>query len=339
MEGLSRSGSRVWNRVAGNRAPGKMTLRRGYEYAKRRAKQTTIIRRYRTVKSKFRKTYAGNNFAMCWAGQRRANHIGVYSSGSCELASVVACIPSIKRVLNGTCCIINEWAADLRSDVLLQRLQDLPEEQIGPVIEKLHLSAGSFQSRLFEESFTVSGPNGVEEFPKKVVVLSIAVEVARTVYRHREHGLLVDPGGWWLAHSVDSVLANLSTVTWFQENFESVGKLSSEQFTNDFAEVVRLVKQKTGASVMVFNMPCIDPGSQIHNYQFVKDPQNMRRIEFNLALVELSRKLDFPIVDVDRIIKRTGISEAQVDFGHFPPEAYGPVSKEVFGILQDLKVF
>jgi hypothetical protein len=90
---------------------------------------------------------------------------------------------------------------------------------------------------------------------------------------------------------------------------------------------------------MVFNLLTVEPSNLTHNYQYVRDPHSLRRREFNMALVELSQKLDFPILDVDRVLKRTGISATQMDFAHSPAEAYGPVSSQAFGIMRELGVF
>src|SRR5206468_3932267 len=102
-------------------------------------------------------------------------------------------------------------------------------------------------------------------FPKTVVCLSVGPDLMRTVYRHREYGVLVDPGGAWLNQSLELTLRDLSLASWFRANFVSVGKLSVDDFAANFAEVVRLVKERTGARVLVFNSLMVDPGSQIHN--------------------------------------------------------------------------
>jgi hypothetical protein len=304
------------------------------------AKEAHVPRRWTAVTNKLQKKYFGENFAIFWSGSDRENRIGLYAIGSCDLPAIFATMPLIRPVLNGTCCVIREGlVAHSRSDVLLQTLQEFPPQQIAEVIEKLQLGVDYFQPRLFEPTFTVPGPDGPQQFPKKLVILSIAGDVMRTLYRHREYGFLVDPGGWWLNQSMEKVLTELSTVSWFRENFVSVGMISVDQFMENFTEIIHLVKNKTGAPVMVFNLPTIDPGSRTHCYQFIKNPQNMRRQEFNLALVALSRKLDFPIVDVDRLLKKAGISDMQMDFAHYPTEAYGLIAQEAYEIMQELKVF
>jgi hypothetical protein len=279
----------------------------------------------------------GENFVLLRSGapQRR---VGVYARGSCDLKLLYACAPFIRPALKGTCCILSEGgAADARSDVLLQTLQSFPGEWLDSVRERLGLDDDYFRPVLFEKTFTVPGRDGPEEFPKTVVCLSLGPDLMRTVYRHREYGLLVDPGGAWLNQSLELVLRDLSVATWFRDNFVSVGKLSVDEFVQHFSRVVRLVQSETGAHVMVFNTLTVDPGSLLHCYQLVKNCHAIRRRQFHLALVDLSRELGFSVIDLDRVLKRAGV-HIQVDFGH-PPPVFNPlIAQEVVRILREREV-
>jgi hypothetical protein len=70
----------------------------------------------------------------------------------------------------------------------------------------------------------------------------------------------------------------------------------------------------------------------------VKNFHPLRRRAFVVALAELSRQLDFSIVDVDRIVKRFGV-RAQVDFAQMSPHLNLLVAREVVRILHDRGVF
>lgn len=295
--------------------------------------------RLRWLRSRVEKKDSGFNYVIFWSGTQTENRTGIYLNEGCDLPAVFACVPMIKKVLNGTCCLFrNPKQGAFRSDLILQTLQNYPSELVKPVTKKLKLPSNYFHSDFFDPNFTVSGINGKEEFPKTVVIMTIGRDYNRTVYRHREHGFLVDPGGWWLNQSIDSVLGDLSTAKWFRENFVSLGKMSVDDFVENFGKVVKLLKQKTNAHVLVFNHLNLDPGNLTHNYQLVKNSQLVRRMELNLALVELSRQLDFSIIDVDRILKKAGIGD-MLDFAHFPVDLYQPIAREVFRILRDLEVF
>ena len=185
----------------------------------------------------------------------------------------------------------------------------------------------------------MEGPDGPEEFSKDVVVLSMAPDVMRTLYRHRQHGFLVDPGGSWFNSNMRQVLRDLDKVVWFRKNFEPIGEMTVQGYADNLFKIIQRIKQDVGAHVLVYNVLTVEPGSNTYNYQFVRDPHSKRRREFYLALVELSRALDFSIVDIDRVMKRKGIVEAQIDFAHFPESTYQDIGEEVLRVLRDLGVF
>ncbi len=340
MAVVVKSGLKLLRTVAGENSTLESSLRKRYRDLKPSLKSSYAVRNYRAIKGRVQKRYFDDNYAMFWAGSHRENRVGIYAYGSCDLPPIFSAIPSIQKVLDGTCCIIRDGTISYsRSDLMVQTMRELPEGLKREVTEKLKLEPFYFQPRLFQPKFTVTGPFGTQEFPKKLVLLSIGADVVRTVYKHRETGLLADPGAWWLDQSMDKVLKDQDTLNWFRKNFQSIGRIRVEEFAQNFSQVIRRLKQDTGAHVMVFNLLTVEPGNPTHNFQFVKDPHSMRRREFNLALVELSQKLDFPVLDVDRVLKRTGISATQVDFAHSPAEAYGPVSSQAFGIMRELGVF
>ncbi len=322
MEAILRSGLKFWRSVAGEDGEVERVLRRYY----------------RTIRSRVRKEYVGENYITFWSGRER-RRIGIYLNGSCHLTAFFSCRPAVQKRLDGVCCVFNDGdISNTRSDFLLQTLKRFPEEAISLAVEKLRLRHDYFRPRLFEKTFMAQGPGGLEEFPKTVVAMSIGSDLVRNAYRHRQHGFLVDPGGWWLNQPMDRVLTELSSVTWFREQFVQEGRIRVEDFAENFAEIVKLVKQHTGAHLLVYNVPTVEPGNQTHNYQFVKYSQGRRNREFHLALAELSRKLDFSIVDIDRILKRSGMG-SQLDFAHFSPREYQPIAAETFRVMQDLGVF
>ncbi len=329
LEGVLRSGVAVWRKIGGEDT----------------AVERVLKRQYKAIRSRIEKRYNGRSFVLFWSGAGERNRIGIYLKGSCDLLSIIYSHPTIDQIGGGKpggdyrICIAREGlVSDARSDVILQTLQTLPQEWVDPVIEKFKLPADYFQPKLFEKSFSVTGIHGPEQFPKKVVVLSIAADTTRVLYRHKEHGFIVDPGGWWFNRSMDTVLIDISVATWFKENFASIGRISVDSFIENFTKIIKLIKENTGAHVLVFNTFTVDPGNLTHNYQFVKNSPSMRRREFNLALVELSRKIDFSIVDVDRVLKKAGFGPQQ-DFAHFPTDRYEAIAQETFRIMRDLGVF
>src|SRR5262245_59158947 len=162
----------------------------------------------------------GENFVLLGSGSPTERRVGLYAKGSCDLNSIFACAPLIEDVLDGACCILKDGlVADSRSDILLQTLHELPREATRQAVRRFRLPEDYFRPVLFEPTFTVPGPDGPQEFLKSVILLSIAADVTRNGYRHKQHGFVVDPGGGWLNQSLQGVLNDLDSVTEFRDHF------------------------------------------------------------------------------------------------------------------------
>jgi hypothetical protein len=323
VEAWLKTGLKLWRGVAGQDTGLERVLRR----------------QYKTVRSRIDKEVAGENYVLFWSRSPEKKRIGIYLKGSCHLQTIFACKAMIRRTLDGSCCIFGDGEiAGARSDLILQTLSDQPQEALDQILTKLKIPANYFRPQLFEQTFSVPGLRGHEEFRKAAVFFSIGSDVVRTLYRHRQTGILVDPGGWWLNQPMERVLGDLTSVGWFRENFDSIGRIAMQEFASNYEKIIGLVRERTGAQIVVFNVPTVEPRKLVHNYQFVRDPMARRTREFNVALAELSRRLDFPIVDVDRILKKAGVA-GQKDFAHFPLELAPVVAKEAFGVMSDLGIF
>ena len=329
MGALLRTGLRLWQEFAGQNTLLERVLRRYYKF---------VRMHYRTVRSRFDKEIVGENYLLFWTRTREKKRVGIYLKGACHVRMIFACKDMIRQTFDGTCCIFNDGEiAGARSDFILQTLSDLPRECVEQITTKLMIPENHFRPVLFEGTFDVPDLPDNREFPKSVVFFSTGSDLARNMYRHRETGLLVDPGGWWLTQPMERVLADSSAVGWFRENFENIGRIGVETFAANHEKIIDLVRKRTGAQVAVLNIPTVEPRKLVHNYQFVRDPLVRRTRDFNVALAELSRKLDFPIVDIDRILRRAGIG-GQKDFAHFGPEIYPAVAREAFEVMRDLRV-
>lgn len=270
-----------------------------------------------------------------------AARVGIYLRGGCDLPALFAITPLLRENITGTCCISRDpiQVAGSRSDFLLEQLErPVPAaraamEEVG---RRLQLSPTYFGDDLFCHDFTVSQLGGIA-FPKTVVVLSAGADFSRTLYRHREHGFLVDPGGFWLDTDFKGVLRDSATVDWFRANFHSVGRMTRESFVESFGRLIEEVRRRTGAHIMVFNMLTVDPADLTHSYRLMRQSDTVRRREFTVSLTELSQRYDFDVVDVDRILKLGGVRE-QVDFAHFSEAQFGPIAKEAYRILRERQI-
>jgi hypothetical protein len=323
MARLVASGAAMLRRVVGRDTPVERFLRR----------------QYHGVRNRTARRHPGPGSLLLWGPGPPRPRIGIYMEGSCALESIFRCEPLIRQTLRGRCGLKRQGTVDeSRTDVVLQTLAPLPDEVTAEARARLRLAPERFRPTLFEPTFTIPGPRGPEEFPKSVVFLTMGADVVRTAYRHRTSGMLLDPGGWWLNQDLGDVLADPGALAWFREHFENIGRISLDAFVDNLSRIVALVRQRTGAHVVLLNVLTVEPGGRTHNYQFVRNPQEKRRREFNLALVELARRLDFPILDVDRILKLSGVGR-QLDFNHYGERRLGHIAREAFGILQDLGLF
>ncbi|MEM7330654.1 MAG: hypothetical protein AAF490_01090 [Chloroflexota bacterium] len=303
--------------------------------------KTFFKNRLKGVKAKLEKRYQGHNFAYFWNGDADRKKVGIYLRGACDLGAVFACEPFIQEQLNGTTAIYRSGygAASTRTDILLQTLDNYPDELIETVTHKMKLNNNYFAPDLFEKEIVLPGPSGDVVFPKSVIILSMAPDLVRNAYRHREHDFIIDPGGWWLNQNMANVLKDLSAVNWLNENFRKIGKISLEESRENFRKLITLLRQETGChNIIIFNILGLEPGERVYNYQFVRNPQVIRRRQFNMMLSDLSREMDFSIIDVDKILKSLGVKE-QVDFAHWPIDRFEPVAREVHRVMNDMKLF
>ncbi|MGH8937560.1 MAG: hypothetical protein ACRDXD_15090 [Acidimicrobiia bacterium] len=334
MTEVARSGRRALRSIAGLHPSLERVFHKGRRIIKRRIRHQVR----RTVGQDFVE-YTGARFALVASRSTPEPRVGITLRGACDLPSMFGLAPMLRDGIRGSVCIYREGmgAMDARSDILLQAVQGVPEEHTRELLERFPQYRGYFDPRLFDKSFRVPGHDWAGEFPKTVVVLSIGPDLGRAAYRHKEHGYLVDPGGAWLTQPLEKVLADPATARWFKEHFQSVGRMPVEEFHTRFGEVVRLIKERVGAHVLVYNMLTVEPGSRIHNFRFVRSPHSTRRRAFHLALADLSAELDFHIVDVDRVLKESGVRE-QVDFAHFTDQGLAPIAREAHRILKELAV-
>lgn len=259
---------------------------------------------------------------------------GILLKGGCDLPSVFTAAPLLREGIKGTIAISRHigGTGGNRSDQILQTLDDLDPEAIAETRRMLDMNEDYFEPTFFNPTFTVKGMPQAGEFPKNLIIMSIASDETRQMYKHREQGFLTDPGGWWLNQDLDRVLDDLDKVEWFRKTFKRVGRMSIDDFRKNNTRLVREIRERLGSQVMYYNSLVLDPANPTHNYQLVKTAHSIRRREFYIALAELSRDLDFPVVDVDRVLKDAGVEE-QVDFAHFPVDRMAPLGAEVYRIL------
>ncbi|MFV2001279.1 MAG: hypothetical protein ACC654_13025 [Acidimicrobiia bacterium] len=298
--------------------------------------ETKVRSARNAAKFAFGKPVSRRNFFAVRTGSRE--RFGVFGMGGCDMRTIVGAGPRLAEVSDRTLCIGSFAKVDhTRSDLLLQTLDPPDESVTSEVVERLGLIDSYFSPVLFEEDFAVPSQFGLGMFPKDVIVLGISSDVVRTLYRHREHGFLVDPGGWWLTADMGAVLNDLSAVKWFAANFVKVHRIPVDESMANFGRIIEEVRGRTGAFVVVLNVLTVDPGSSFLGYRHANSPNRVRRREFGLAAAELSARQGVPLLDVDRLTKEIGIS-GQADFVHYTPEQKSHIAREFAELLIDAGV-
>lgn len=209
-----------------------------------------------------------------------------------------------------------------RSDLLLQRAEAAPMP-LGLRHEMLErgfdLAEAAPQSRLFGE-------------PIDVAILSLRPELLRPPWRHRDSSYLFKPPDRWQAEWTPPQM------DWFQEQFIPSEPRGAEVVKAHLLRLIRVVKERVGSHLLVYNCSPIDPQDRTHNYHGLEDTLAVRIQTLNLVLIELSMIEGVSIVDVERIVAELGqqhVPRALV----YSAEARRAICEEVLRILGDIGFF
>ena len=142
----------------------------------------------------------------------------------------------------------------------------------------------------------------------------------------------MDPGGFWLGTDMEKVLGDLDKVKWFAANFKKIGRISVEDSMANFERIITLLRKRIGVEVLMANALVVDPGITTFDSRLSNSPHTSQRREFVLGLVELSRKMGFPILDIDSIAKREGV-KGMGDFVHYTPDQKLAIGEQVTRIM------
>ncbi|MGH8924159.1 MAG: hypothetical protein ACRDWA_05900 [Acidimicrobiia bacterium] len=327
VDQVLKRGARLWRKVAGKQS--------GLERAiKRRQKEAMQVDRGPNWVQ-----YSSQFFSVVKSKSDPEPRRGIFMYGGCDLPTLFLTVPMWREGIRGTVAISkpDRQLGSAHSRQLLQSLEGIPDDVIEETCRRLRIPRSFFRPVLFEPTFSIRGHDELGTFPKSVIVISVGSDLVRVLHRHREHGFLVDIGGWWRNQSLEKAMTDLDAARWFAERFETVGKIEPEEYQDNLRKIIRILNERLNAQVIVFNTLEVDPSNPTHNYQLVGPGHAARRRRFNLALAQLSAEMGFAIMDVDRVLKQQGVSEL-VDFAHFPVQHKLPVAQEGYPILRSLGV-
>ena len=209
-----------------------------------------------------------------------------------------------------------------RSDFLIQ------QRELGCVAEELRQQgmddnraiADIFGSRLFEEEIDVA-------------VFSLQPEISHSLWKHRQEGYLFCPPPHWEEERPPL------RKQWLQEQFHPTGLLDVKQFQANFVRLIREIKERLGAHVIVYNCSSFDPEDRTSNYHNIEDTKSLRVQKFNLALMEISALEGISIIDVDRLIAELGGDKHVQKAFDYSSEACRAICREFLRVLEDIGFF
>jgi hypothetical protein len=167
--------------------------------------------------------------------------------------------------------------------------------------------------------------------PADVVVLSIQSVATNALVRHRRDGWLLLPDDFesWDAESR----------SYLKTECEYAGLVPIESALARLEQLIITIEEKLGAQVLVYNLSPVSPGERTHSWVGAEDSLRLRVQRLNLGLVELSARLGFSIVDVDRIVSCAGADRLKIDLFHLSAEGWRLVAEEVVRILEERGCF
>lgn len=164
--------------------------------------------------------------------------------------------------------------------------------------------------------------------PADVVVLSLQSAATNALLRHRHDGWLLLPD------EVESWDTTSRAV--LERECEYAGLAPVGPTLARLERLILAIEERLGAQVLVYNLSPFTPGERMHCWLgAAEDSLQLRVRRFNLGLAELSARLGFSIVDVERIAASAGAERIQIDLFHLTAEGWQLVAEEVVRILEE----
>lgn len=209
-----------------------------------------------------------------------------------------------------------------RSDLLLQQLELVtpPEELLREAVDQgLDAFAAGLQARFPAENIDI-------------VALSILPDVRHNLWRHRQSNYLAQPpAGWEKAWTAPQR-------AWFRARFSPSGLLSLGESRDTFVSVIRAIKKRLDAHIIVYNCSPIDPRDNIYSYHGVDDTLSIRIHRFNLALIQLSYREGISLIEVERIAASFGGEHVPSPLV-YSPDVSDAVLREFVRVMDDIGFF
>jgi hypothetical protein len=203
-----------------------------------------------------------------------------------------------------------------RSDALLTSTGDVPIQLSG---KSLALGAHSLQSQFSRALFETSAD---------AYLLSLQPDVTTSMFSNRADGHLLYPNNFESWPTEDQL--------WLEQHYVRVPALDVDQSMRNFERIVQLIQSRSNAPILIYNLSAVIPGEWVHAYKGLEEIFSARIRNFNVGLLELSRRTGISIVDVDMLFARSGADRLKIDAVHHTAEGCRLVAEEVVRILEDI---
>ena len=158
-------------------------------------------------------------------------------------------------------------------------------------------------------------------------VLSIQPDLQVPLARHRQEGFAFYPYGFEDWPEADR--------EWLRAECSISRAIGVEESMANFEEIIRRLRAKHDAPILIYNVSSVVPGETIHCHQGMEDSLSTRIRRFNLALAELSQRTGISVIDVDRIVASLGAQSLKLDTTHLTAAGCRAVAEEVLRVLGD----
>lgn len=168
----------------------------------------------------------------------------------------------------------------------------------------------------------------VFETDADVIAFSIQPDVFSRLARHRHEGFLFYPhrNSTWSPEQK----------AWLREEYSVENFLDVETSMANFARIIARIRERSEATILIYNLSSVIPGERIHSYEGLDDLFSTRIRRYNLGLIELSQATGISIIDVDGLLARAGAERLKMDAIHLKGEGSRLVAEEVVRVLEDL---
>jgi hypothetical protein len=205
-------------------------------------------------------------------------------------------------------------------------------------VRAFHVAKTDVPAELITLSSTVESYPPVSQFGETLfegsadlIVLSVQPEIWFRLHRHRASNRYFY-AGLGRDRSPD-------TQQWLDTNCDGRTAIEPEAFLAQAHAVVDRIRSVTQAPMVWYAAASVLPGPPMFDYSGVEADLGTRIRQFNLALIELSRRTGVAVVDVDAVVAKAGAERLMLDALHLTGEGYSLVAREFVRVAESLGVF